>query len=137
MAAGEANWTIDFAFNLPDQTAISLLSFTAQAGDAGVKVTWVTGSEMDTWGFHLWRSSTGSRSDAERVTTQLVPAAGSPSQGAVYVFVDTTATVGTRYTYWLQEMEIDGSLHEYGPVVMNEGNTPFLGERLYLPLIGR
>ena len=138
---GEANWSMDFAFRPQAPSAITLLSFTARSDARGVVVEWVTGSEMDTWGFHLWRSSTGSRSDAERVTTRLVPAAGSPSQGAVYVFVDTTvdtsATVGTRYTYWLQEMEIDGSLHEYGPVVMNEGNTPFLGERLYLPLIGR
>ena len=113
-------------------TAITLVSFTV----LDKRVAWATSAELDTFGFHVWRSKTGERADAERITTELIPARGRDG-GASYSFVDSTAAPGMGYAYWLQEIEISGNMLEYGPA------TTILGEQadaLYavlLPMLGR
>jgi uncharacterized repeat protein (TIGR01451 family) len=97
-----------------DPRTITLLSFTAQAHAEGVEVRWLTASEINTWGFHLLRSSDGTRASAERVTPELVLARGGSNLGASYRWIDSDVTAGTTYTYWLQETELDGTINEYG-----------------------
>jgi hypothetical protein len=137
LEAGEANWTIDFAFTPQEPTAVTLLSFTARSEAGGVMVEWVTGSELDSWGFHLWRSATGERTDAERITDSLVMATGGFTFGADYSFFDSTAQPGVGYVYWLQEITIHGKLIEYGPITLDGGGGDAVtsNHRLFLPLL--
>ncbi|KPV49732.1 hypothetical protein SE17_30945, partial [Kouleothrix aurantiaca] len=93
-------------------TAITLLSFTATRQGSMIVVQWVTGSEQNTWGFHLFRSADGRREHALRVTPQLILSAGR-SQGAAYRWEDTGVRPDEHYTYWLQEIEFDGTATEY------------------------
>ncbi len=118
-------------------TAVELLSFRAVPVDVdALAVEWVTGSEIDTWGFHLWRSADGRRENAIRITAALIPAQGGPSRGASYRFVDRPLVVGVRYEYWLQEMELDGDRNEYGPIQGQWGSVgPEEAIWLHLPLI--
>ncbi|MCB0114172.1 MAG: DUF11 domain-containing protein, partial [Caldilineaceae bacterium] len=58
-------------------TAVTLLSFAATPEGNALRVSWVTGAEIDSWGFHLWRSLSARRDEAVRVTEQLIPARGS------------------------------------------------------------
>ena len=96
-------------------TAVVLARFlVAQSGDA-VLVEWVTSAELNTWGFHLYRSADGERAHAVRVTAVLVPAQGRGSGGAAYAWTDLDADPRQRYTYWLQEVELSGAVREYGP----------------------
>lgn len=99
-------------------TAVTLRSFTATAGDEGVTLRWETGAELNTAGFHLLRSESAARADAIQVTPALLPAKGGASAGASYSWVDTSALPGARYSYWLQERELDGRVNEYGPAVV-------------------
>lgn len=96
-------------------TAITLARFTAQRGNGGVDLVWETGMEANTWGFHLWRSRDGTRANAIRVTDTLILAQGSRSAGAVYRWTDSSAVAGTTYSYWLEEVEINGTSNVYGP----------------------
>ena len=96
-------------------TAIQLTRFSAERDANAVVIRWETAAEYGTRGFHIERSASGSRSDAVRITDRLIPATGSASSGAAYVWNDTTAAPGVRYTYWLVEETTDGSTHIYGP----------------------
>ncbi len=94
-------------------TAITLLSFTAERQGSGVLLRWVTGSERDTVGFLLLRSSSGNRADARPIVTVPIPAQGSAGNGASYQWFDRTAQAGVSYHYWLVEIEADGDQNEF------------------------
>ncbi len=120
-----------------DPTAVDLLSFTAEAQGEALLVRWVTGAEVDTWGFHLWRSKDGRRENAQRITPELILAQGS-GQGASYSFLDQQVEPGQSYSYWLEELEVNGRQLEYGPIVgrlspAEEPQAP--GQQLFLPII--
>jgi hypothetical protein len=131
---GDIALACQFGGSVP--TALALLSFSATAQAEGVLVQWATGWEKETWGFHLWRSQTANRDEAARVTPQLIPAQGIYDGGEVYRFLDTTVQPERQYAYWLQEVELSGNNHEYGPVWIVDGNEqPATNQNVYLPLI--
>lgn len=102
----------------PPGNFVVLLSFTAQPQGRAVLVRWVTAVEYNTWGFHIYRSTDGSRANAVRVTEQLILARGRGQEGATYTWLDNAVVPGTTYTYWLQETEMNGTIHEYGPATI-------------------
>jgi uncharacterized repeat protein (TIGR01451 family)/fimbrial isopeptide formation D2 family protein len=114
-------------------TAIVLSSFTATAEGDAIVVRWRTSAELNTWGFHLYRSADGERSHAVRVTPELILGRGR-DQGAAYEWRDSAAEQGMRYTYWLEEVELDGATHEYGPASAARGPAS-TGYRIFVPFI--
>ncbi|MFP4441231.1 MAG: choice-of-anchor Q domain-containing protein [Chloroflexaceae bacterium] len=116
-------------------TAITLARFTAQRGTGGVHLLWETTMELDTWGFHLWRSSDGTRANAIRLTDRLILAEGHRTGGATYRWTDTSAVAGTGYSYWLEEVELSGISNSYGPAAWQ--TTPQQAGRIFLPLVVR
>lgn len=117
-------------------TSVRLDSFSARAGAAGTLLRWTTSLEIDTWGFHLWRSSDGQRASAVRVTPELILARGQATSGAAYSWLDSTAPADPSAVYWLQEIELDGTSNEYGPARPFRGST-IAGERAFLPFVRR
>ncbi|HEX9371099.1 MAG TPA: hypothetical protein VF897_08835, partial [Roseiflexaceae bacterium] len=89
----------------------------------------------NTWGFHLYRSTDGIRDHAIRITPELILGRGR-GQGASYSWDDTTAEAGVTYSYWLQEVELNGHTNEYGPVRAATG-TAGTQYRVFLPLAVR
>lgn len=116
-------------------TAITLLRFAAEQQPDGVRVAWTTGAEVNTWGFHLWRSADGRRAGAVRITETPVLAQGRGSSGADYTWLDRAARPGLTYSYWIEEIETNGTIHEYGPAVTPQASREM--HRVYLPLIVR
>jgi uncharacterized repeat protein (TIGR01451 family) len=116
-------------------TAVTLTSFTATHTSMGILVRWATSVEIDTWGFHLYRSATGQRADAVRVTAELISATGTSTSGASYSWTDTSAEAGGTYTYWLEEVELDGTTNQYGPA--STATQPASGYAVMLPLVIR
>ena len=100
--------------------AITLKTFTARWAQNTVQVRWETGTEIDSFGFLLYRSATPNRDEAVNVTAQMIAAQGVGGGGASYAFDDDSAsaaaTPGQTYYYWLQEVETDGDTNEHGPV---------------------
>ena len=131
----------DLVVNPFDPTAVDLLSLSIVPQDASLSVVWVTGAEVNTWGFHVWRSADQNRAHAQRQTQDMILGKGGPAAGAQYTFLDASVTSGTVYWYWLEEVEQNGASIFYGPVAgklaaspdepqSNSGST-----HLYLPMI--
>jgi hypothetical protein len=116
----------------PSPLAITLASFTATRRADGIVVNWLTSAEINTWGFYLYRSADGSRSGAVRVTAAIIPGQGRGQGGAAYSWLDTTAQPGVTYSYWLQEVELNGTTNEYGPATA--GSSPAAQHSIFLPV---
>ena len=119
-------------------SVVTLAGFNAQSQAGGVKVTWKTSSEVNTFGFHVWRStvrpSGGSTNlPASSVRLNLIPVySEGRSSGAAYEYVDTTAQAGVTYYYWLEEVESNNTRHFYGPTSNTKVNS-----KSYLPILQR
>ncbi|RRR71813.1 MAG: hypothetical protein EI684_10980 [Candidatus Viridilinea halotolerans] len=134
LVPGERN--LNIWAGLINPTAITLIEFNATVQGEDIRVRWSTASEHDTWAFHVWRSADGTRANAERITPQRILSRGGPQMGASYSWLDTSATPGVRYSYWLEEIEINGQNNEYGPATATSGLSS--GEfRVLLPLVLR
>ena len=91
-------------------------------------------SEIDTAGYHLFRS-TGGRNEAVRLNPTRIPAGG---EGTYldslhrYIYLDDMALDGVVYTYWLREESLVGGTSEYGPIraAIDASSLEF---QLYLP----
>jgi hypothetical protein len=94
-------------------TAITLVSFTAQADAGGVALAWETGTEVDNAGFNLHRAMT-QNGPWTQLNEALIPAQGDPVSGASYSFVDTP-DYGTYY-YQLEDVDYHGVSTMHGPV---------------------
>ena len=101
---------------ISDQAAIRLDSFTAIRTRSGADIRWVTGSEIDTAGFNIWRLSEGG--EYRKINSSIIVAKGSPGAGASYSYLDGSANAKTagRYFYELEEIETSGRSNFYGPI---------------------
>lgn len=123
--------TIPFA-----PTAIALSSFTATAEGNAIVVRWVTSAEFNTWGFKLYRSTDGTRANAVLVTAQPILSTGRGGLGASYEWRDTNVQAGQSYTYWLEEIELNGVTSEHGPSSATVAPAA-AGYRFFVPIVSR
>lgn len=118
-------------FGTDNPTAVDLISFRADRhGQNGIRLTWVTGSEVDNFGFEILRSSTGSLAQAEQI--RFVPSGIANTGGATYSIIDTDLPSGD-YTYWLIDVETTGIETIHAPVTFRLERS----WEVYLPLIIR
>lgn len=132
LAPGEHNPTLDAGLISNTPTAVQLLSFSAAQSEGGVLIEWKTASEQNSLGFAIWRSADGTRENAVRLTSELIVAQGANSS---YSWLDSGAEQGAHYSYWLEELELDGSSHFYGPATLPK--QPNAGYQVFLPLVQR
>jgi hypothetical protein len=98
-----------------DATLINLSSFTADARAGKVILSWTTESEISNAGFNLYRSHTRDGGYI-KINDTLIPATGSPLQGAAYEFVDKNITARKPYFYKLEDIDMNGTATVHGPV---------------------
>ena len=89
---------------------INLSFFKARISENNVLLKWQTKKEIDNTGFDILRSES---EDGEfvKMNKNLIPAKGSVTHGASYKFIDTEATSGKTYWYWLQNNDSKGGLY--------------------------
>jgi len=126
--------TGEFTITLACPLPVTLTSFTATRADAGVELAWASSSELNIQGYHVLRSA-GDRAAATRITDALIPGTGTGITGDSYSYTDTTAAVGSSYSYWLEVVNSDGTPEEYGPVSYAPGTAQRTS--VYLPLVVR
>lgn len=101
--------------------AVDLIGLEAVRDGGSVNITWKTTAELDTAGFKVFRADAhGQRGEA--ITASLVPAEGSAAAGADYSVAD--ASPSTFASYFLVEVELDGSENVYGPVTVAGDTAP-------------
>jgi hypothetical protein len=97
--------------------AVDLARFeVSKVGRKGIFLLWETVSEQDVAGFYIYRS--GKPEKMNRLITPELIGAIYPGEltGAVYSFKDTSAKPNKTYYYWLEAIDLDGSVDYYGPV---------------------
>ncbi len=123
-------------------TAVDWLdaAFVAAQGNNVVELYWQTTSEVDTIGFFIYRSETGSRADAVVLNGgNYLSAQGQGGGGASYAFTDADVVGGATYTYWVSDVDRFGVETFHGPRSVTFQANGDVGSGLlnhvYLPLI--
>mgnify|MGYP000900047251 CR=1 FL=1 len=97
-------------------TAVEVNYFTATEVEQAVEVKWETTTELDNLGFNLYRKQEGIEGwvklNAELIPTVVYP--GAPF-GGEYSFVDEGVEPGQTYSYWLMDVDNDGTASLHGP----------------------
>ncbi len=96
-------------------TYIELEAFEAKGLNEKVLITWTTGTEIDNAGFDIYRKEDGG-ADLVNVNASLIPAQGTLGGGASYSFVDANVESGTKYLYYLVDIDVNGRTTAHGPV---------------------
>lgn len=96
-------------------TLITLAKFEAQSLNKAVTIKWSTGSEIDNIGFNLYRS-TNENEGYVLINSSIIPAKGSPTEGASYSFTDDNVQNRKTYFYKLEDIDLNGTATMHGPV---------------------
>ncbi|MFZ1792692.1 MAG: hypothetical protein WAU96_04645, partial [Anaerolineae bacterium] len=86
--------------------AIQVLGFGAEQKCEVVEVKWQIAVESDVAGYRIYRSESGNRAEATLVNDELVFAQGA---GTSYGITDSGVKAGRSYTYWLEEVSLNGT----------------------------
>lgn len=108
-----------------DPLVVTLVSFTAEGRVNHGLLRWQTATEIETAGFHLWRSHEES-GDYERITSNLIPAEGGSSWGASYSWIDEGLLSGAPFDYLLEDIDYGGVSTLHGPVAIDWVETLFV-----------
>ncbi|MBX3728591.1 MAG: hypothetical protein KF858_05350 [Candidatus Sumerlaeia bacterium] len=106
-------------------TLVQLVSFEAVATTLGapVTLTWETAAEFDNVGFHIHRavfSKANNWIPGERLNATIIPAEGTPTQGAAYSFVDTLPLQADEQRgYLLFDVDTHGATSFHGPALLS------------------
>ncbi len=101
-----------------DDLAVELVSMSAIATGHGVLVAWETAAETNTVGFRLHRAPSRS-GPFKLVDPALIPAAGSPTQGASYAFLDVDLSLPLAPPwYQLEDIDLNGNSTLHEPVLV-------------------
>jgi len=117
---GSEGGDYEIFLGMDEATLIELVSFSAVPRSPEVHVTWETASEIDSEGFHLWRTGSG-ETEFTRITATVIPSEGGPFGGAKYEYVDDDVRVGRTYHYKLEEISIYGISTFHGPASATVG----------------
>ncbi len=94
---------------------VTITEFIAVPGDRSVSIQWGTASELDNAEFNMYRSDK-KNGEYFKINTALIPAKGSPTNGASYEFIDTEVRNRKTYYYKLEDIDMNGKSVMHGPV---------------------
>jgi hypothetical protein len=97
----------------PARAAVQLADFHVEFYDDHALITWVTGSELGTYGFNIFRAEVAEFSRAQQINPGMIEASGERT-GNDYYYTDDGLEPGVTYYYWLEIVDPDD--HEiFGP----------------------
>ncbi len=111
-----------FSTVVPAHAVVTLVSFTATAGDGQVLLRWETATEIDNAGFFV-RRSIQEAGEYARISP-FIPSQGDGLIGTVYTYLDTDVQNGVTYFYKLEAIENDQDVEFHGPVSVTPGGPP-------------
>ncbi len=97
---------------------VELISFNASLSGSNVNLSWITATELNSYGFSIERA----RENSSFLQIGFVNASGNSASIKTYKFVDELLTSG-KYYYRLKQIDMDGKF-EYSPEVEITINNP-------------
>ncbi len=100
-------------------SAVEMNFFEASGADESIVLRWQTAFETDNIGFNVYRSETLIREDAVQLNQEMIASLVPPGStfGADYEFVDESAQPYTTYFYWIEDVDVNGTITIHGPAV--------------------
>jgi predicted small lipoprotein YifL len=77
---------------------------------------WTTASEVDNFGFDIYRSL-AEDGPFEKITEQPLPGAGTTDEPQRYEFVDEDIDPGTDYYYYIESISLGGVREKFSPII--------------------
>jgi len=105
--------------------AVLLSSFQASAYPGSVVVSWTTDAEFVNAGFNVLRADSPD-GEYRSINNSLIPARGSATGGARYMFTDAGVQNRKTYYYKLEDIDLFGRATLHGPVGATPGLLPAL-----------
>jgi hypothetical protein len=86
-------------------------------------VKWTTASEVDNFGFDIYR---GLSEDGpfDRITADPLPGAGTTDEPQDYVFVDDTIDPTRAYFYYIESISLGGLRERFSPIIEAPAKRP-------------
>lgn len=106
-----------FEFPNDSQTLpVTLSSFLATyINNSMVKLEWVSESESNLFGYHIYRNELNQLASSQRISLQIIPAQNS-NTAQNYEYTDQETESDHLYYYWLQSIENNGESQYFGPL---------------------
>lgn len=86
-------------------------------------VKWTTASEVDNFGFDIYRAL-DEDGPFERITIEPLPGAGTIDEPQNYVFVDSEIDPGKDYFYYIESISLGGIRETFSPVIRAPAKRP-------------
>jgi hypothetical protein len=86
-------------------------------------IRWTTASEVDSFGFDVFRAET-EEGPFERLNAKPIPGAGTSDESHSYAWVDDTIDPTKEYFYYVESISIDGVREKFTPVNRARAKLP-------------
>ena len=84
---------------------------------------WTTASEVDNFGFDIYRSL-NEDGPFDRITDDPLPGAGTTDEPQNYVFVDSEIDPTKDYYYYIESISLGGVREVFSPVIRSPAKRP-------------
>jgi len=110
-----------FGLNPDDPLPVTLNSFKASESNKSIILEWQTGSEIENYGFNLYRAEkTEMTSSAgytyQKINEKIINGAGNSSTEHNYTFTDNDLHNNTTYLYMLEDISFSGKSSHSEPI---------------------
>ena len=107
---------------------VELSSFNAKFKDSRVILEWVTESEIDNFGFNIYKSEENDNNFA-KINNVIIHGAGTVFKKQFYTFEDKNIETGQTYYYKLESVDFKGKVSLFEPVSVSTTNNAFLPDQ--------
>jgi len=84
---------------------------------------WTTASEVDNFGFDIYRS-VSKDGPFDRITSEPLAGAGTTDEPQDYVFVDDVIDPSKDYYYYIESISLGGVREDFSPVIRSPAKRP-------------
>lgn len=88
---------------------------------------WTTASEVDNFGFDIYRSLSED-GPFDRITAEPLAGAGTTDEPQPYVFVDDAIDPSKDYYYYIESISLGGVREKFSPVIRSPAKRPVAPE---------
>jgi len=120
----------DYLVDIP--LAVELTVFVATSGNGVAHLEWITESESENLGFHVYRSLT-EQGEYKRITRGLIIGASNSTTAHTYRYIDRDVMLGYTYYYKLSNMDFNCNINYYGPISVTISGFPISVEKETIP----
>lgn len=114
------------------EVPVELSLFTAEAKESSIILKWRTETEMNNYGFNIYRSLEDS-SGYQKINRDVIPGAGNSNEAHEYFFLDKQVAYNKTYYYKLEDINLEGTKTLHDAISVKSAPRPFPKSYALLP----